>query len=51
VYVPGVFLPPKLAPSVKIPGTPPVFIPGKPGTAGPGFPESSGAGREPRALL
>lgn len=36
VYVPGVFLPPKLAPSVKIPGTPPVFIPGKPAFWEPG---------------
>lgn len=36
VYVPGVFQPPKHAPSVKIPGTPPVFIPGKPAFWEPG---------------
>ena len=36
VYVPGVFVPPKRAPSVKIPGTPPVFIPGAPAFWEPG---------------
>ena len=36
VYVPGVFTPPKLAPSVKIPGTPPVFVPGAPAFWEPG---------------
>jgi hypothetical protein len=36
VYVPGVFTPPKKAPSVKIPGTPPVFVPGKPAYWEPG---------------
>ena len=35
-YVPGVFTPPKLAPSVKIPGTPPVFVPGAPAFWEPG---------------
>ena len=36
VYVPGVFTPPKRAPSVKIPGTPPVFVPGAPAFWEPG---------------
>ena len=36
VYVPGVFTPPKHAPSVKIPGTPPVFVPGAPAYWEPG---------------
>ena len=36
VYVPGVFTPPKRAPSVKIPGTPPVFVPGAPAYWEPG---------------
>ena len=36
VYVPGVYVPPKRAPSVTIPGTPPVFVPGAPAYWEPG---------------
>ena len=36
VYVPGKFIPPIRAPSVKIPGTPPVLIPGTPAFWEPG---------------
>ena len=36
VYVPGVWSPPRRAPSVKVPGTPPVLIPGAPSYWEPG---------------
>ena len=36
VYVPGVYVPPKRAPSVTVPGTPPVFVPGAPAYWEPG---------------